>query len=195
MFLLNSTLFLSLFSFVIIMLYFPLNRLIKQGRKLRIPFIDDKVPFVSLFVIPYLLYFPLIIGFLYAMVFMPILEAQRAAFALIFNSVVCYVFFIFIPTQIEEYRIQHSDFFSRLVAKIHKHDKRFNAFPSGHVSYSLICLLFALSWSHIWGVTLLPLVFMIFFSTVFIKQHYVPDILGGLASGSVSFFLALWLIQ
>jgi membrane-associated phospholipid phosphatase len=66
-----------------------------------------------------------------------------------------------------------------------------NAFPSLHVSLTILAVLFVFARSWKWGVRLLPLGVLIILSTLFIKQHAVVDVIGGLLLAWVVFRLRM----
>ncbi len=63
------------------------------------------------------------------------------------------------------------------------------AFPSSHVGISWIILLISAKTNQKLLIILFPLVLLICFSTVYIKAHYVIDVLGGIISALLFYFL------
>ncbi len=65
----------------------------------------------------------------------------------------------------------------------------FAAFPSLHATYPWLISLFALKIKRIRALPILVLPIGVWFSAVYLGEHYVIDILGGIAYASSSFFL------
>jgi membrane-associated phospholipid phosphatase len=67
---------------------------------------------------------------------------------------------------------------SKLINYIYDHDGETNAFPSGHVYGSLLMTYYLVEagfgwWWYVIGIA-------VSLSTLFVKQHYIVDIFGGL---------------
>ena len=67
------------------------------------------------------------------------------------------------------------------------------AFPSMHAAYPFLILLFCLSFFKLKGLIFLPYVLMVWFSMVYLGEHYVVDELGG-AIYAIIFFVITKLI-
>lgn len=180
-----------------IVLYFLLGRVIPmESRHLVWCSWDDLVPFVPAFVIPYVLWYALLI---FTSVYCFLKERE------VFRSFIGYVFvayagaavvFLLYPTYIDfRPAITGQDLFSRLVGLIYALDTPTNVLPSLHVLLA-VGIAFALCrtklfskplWKVLWWLIALS----ICASTVLIKQHSVLDILGAIplcAIGYVLFF-------
>lgn len=72
---------------------------------------------------------------------------------------------------------------------------RVDAFPSGHVMVTAVCLLAAARHARRLLVVLLPIGLLLVFSTVFCLYHYVIDVIAGLAAALVMPALAGWLYE
>jgi len=75
------------------------------------------------------------------------------------------------------------------------HMNRVHSFPSGHTAtaFGAAVLLATVVRKRIWAV-LLPLVaFFVGYSRVYLAQHYVNDVLGGIVIGMITALLSLWL--
>lgn len=177
LFLLQITLFYKL-----IQIYFP------AGYIFKIPFIDDKIPFLSIFVIPYLLYvfvlfFPFVITFKNKKHFL----AVSAAF--LFASVVCNIIYVLFPTMVIRPEVLPSTMLNKLVLFVYTIDGVVNCIPSGHVAFSVLSNLCLTRINKKFAGYMLPVTVLIVFSTLFIKQHYVPDIFAGLLLAFLSFLI------
>ena len=117
------------------------------------------------------------------------------------SYLICAVCFVVLPTEIIRPEICATDFCSRLVAATYAFDVPTNIFPSMHCMMSYIIFR---------GVTVSPmykkpysvgagiLTLLISVSTLFVKQHYLPDVISGLVFGEISFQLGMrtraWLV-
>jgi membrane-associated phospholipid phosphatase len=156
--------------------------------------IDQALPVVPLFVVPYVslkpfLYVSLTIFLLFrARVF------QSAVLSMIVTFLVSYVFFAVLQTYVDRPALTGSDPLTGMIRDVYAGDHPFNDFPSLHVSLSAII---AIHWWRVSRTLAWPLVIwaaLIAMSTVMVKQHYVVDIAGGLivAFASSLFFLRLF---
>jgi membrane-associated phospholipid phosphatase len=81
----------------------------------------------------------------------------------------------------------------RILQMVYRNDGDYNAFPSGHVyQTSLICLFYNLLYpNHSWF--WIGIVATVIFSTLFTRQHNLPDPLGGLAIAWLGYRFGLYL--
>jgi membrane-associated phospholipid phosphatase len=175
LFFLQVTLFYNL-----IQTYFP------TGHIFKIPLIDEAIPFLSVFVIPYLLFiFVLFLPF--AMAFRDKKRFLALSASFLFASVVCNIVYVLFQTTALRPEVLPSTIFDELVLFVYAIDKPLNLFPSGHVTFSVLSTLCLTRINKKLAYAILPVTILIVLSTLFIKQHYVPDVLGGLALAFLSF--------
>lgn len=175
LFFLQLTLFYSL-----IQAYFP------TGHVFRIPSIDGAIPLLPVFVVPYLLfYFVMFLPF--AMTFRDRKRFLALSASFLFASVVCNIIFVLFQTTALRPEIVPSTIFDNLVLFVYAIDKPLNLFPSGHVTFSVLSTLCLTRINKKLAYVILPVTILIVLSTLFIKQHYVPDVLGGLVLAFLSF--------
>ena len=98
----------------------------------------------------------------------------------IISYVLAGLFWYFIPNGVKRPKILKTDIFSRLTAYIYRFDNDTSGFPSAHVFVTLICSHFLFLGFPQQSVLIWSINFLICISTVFVKQHYVLDILGGI---------------
>jgi membrane-associated phospholipid phosphatase len=160
--------------------------------------IDDWIPLSKYFVIPYYYWYVQIIVSIAWMVFSPRTGRllHRMTLAINFSMIISSVFFVLLPTQMIRPEIAGQDPLAQLLRALYSVDQPYNLFPSIHVAYSVVMARF---WKlagprRLWfqlinygGTT------MVVLSTVFTKQHYSPDILGGLAVAWISWRLSDYL--
>jgi membrane-associated phospholipid phosphatase len=143
--------------------------------------LDDLIPVVPAFVVPYVSLQPLI--YLSAALFLlfRVRVFQSAALAMTATFLVSYLFYVFLQTYIDRPTLTAGDVFTRQIVAVYASDNPFNDFPSLHVSLSTIL---AIHWWRVdrrIGVPMAVWVILIVLSTVLVKQHHVLDIAGGLA--------------
>ena len=157
---------------------------------LRTP-LDDLIPVVGPFVIPYVSLRP----FIYVSAVLFLLFRARiyrsAAVSMIVVLAVSYAFYAFLQTYIDRPAITGDDLFSRMIRDVYASDQSFNDFPSLHASLSTI---FAIHWLRVdrrLGVPIAIWAGLVVVSTVFVKQHYVPDVVAGVLLASVTSWWSL----
>lgn len=184
----TQTIVLAAFALSGIAMYRPINCL--TSRRFFATRLDPLVPLVPIFVIPYLSFFLFLGAMLVLASVAPwgpesLLAVGVAGWS---ASVVWYWgrFGVRRPSLPEGAGVM-----TRAVATIYRFDNVNNAFPSSHVFYSLIssyylALFFpSFAWViWIWGS-------IIAVSTVLVKQHYLPDIAGGIVWATA----AIWAAQ
>ncbi|HEX6060966.1 MAG TPA: phosphatase PAP2 family protein [Candidatus Limnocylindria bacterium] len=160
---------------------------------LRTP-LDDLIPVVGPFAVPYVSLRPFI--YLSAVLFLlfRVRIYRSAAVSMIVVLVVSYAFYAFLQTYIDRPAIPGDDLFSRMIRDVYASDQPYNDFPSLHASLSTV---FAIHWLRVdrrLGVPIAIWAALIVLSTVFVKQHYVPDVVAGVVLASVTSWRSLRLL-
>jgi membrane-associated phospholipid phosphatase len=170
--------------------YFPLNSLREPVHSLELT-VDDHIPLVSAFVFPYLSLYLLLVVSLGRFLKAETKVFSILALAISLDLVISYLVFLFYQTQVERPAILGSDVSSSILRWVYSNDQPFNAFPSLHTSLSA---LMALLWGRV-GSRFQPVIalwaLLIIASTLFTKQHYMADVLGGIAVALVSYYAAV----
>ncbi len=155
--------------------------------------IDQALPVVPIFVVPYVSLQPFIYGSLVIFLLFRARIFQSAVLSMILAFLVSYAFFAFLQTYVERPALTGGDIFTRMVRDVYSGDHPFNDFPSLHVSTSAIIAIHWWRFSRRFGP--LPAIWaaLIAMSTVLVRQHYLADVAGGLilAFGTSLFFLRL----
>ncbi len=142
--------------------------------------IDQALPVVPIFVVPYVSLQPVIYGSLVMFLLFRARIFQSAVLSMILTFLVSYAFFAFLQTYVERPALTASDVFTRMIRDVYSGDHPFNDFPSLHVSTSAII---AIHWwrfsRRFWPLAAIWAV-LIAMSTVLIRQHYTADVAGGL---------------
>ncbi len=142
--------------------------------------IDQALPLVPFFVIPYVSLEPLIYFSLIVFLVIRTRIFQSAALSLIFAMLVSYAVYFLLQTEVVRPVVNGTDLLSRMVRDVYAGDNPYNDFPSLHTSLSTIIAI------HWWradrrpGIVAAAWTTLIVASTVFVKQHYVADVASGL---------------
>lgn len=159
--------------------------------------LDRKLPFISFFVLIYLLaYLQWIIGFV-----MIARGRREVVFQMFIGELIAKLIaltcFILLPTTIEEIRpgmetLQGGGIWNGLLECIYSMDAVDNGFPSIHCLESWVCFRGAqkLEKAPKWYVyAMLGMTLLVFASTVFVKQHALVDIAGGVVAVEIGMMI------
>jgi membrane-associated phospholipid phosphatase len=142
--------------------------------------LDDALPLVPLFVIPYVSLEPLIYFSLIAFLIFRTRIFQSAALSLILAMLVSYLVYVILQTEVVRPVVSGSDVYSRMVRGVYAGDNPYNDFPSLHTSLSTIIAIHWWRTDRRLGIIDAAWTVLIVASTVFVKQHYVADLAAGL---------------
>ena len=163
--------------------------------------LDAKIPLVSIFVVPYLSFHIL------AALVVPLLSLKIGGFkaflvngvAIIVGQICLDVAYAFFQTQVPRTPVPgNSPFDWVLVNVVYGNDQPLNGFPSNHVTWSVISII-ALwrlrnraprtSWIlMLWFLLILP-------ATVFLHQHYLVDIYGGIFVAFTAYWSVMFIVE
>ncbi len=163
--------------------------------------LDAKIPIVSIFVIPYLS-FHLLAAFI-----VPYLSLKYGGFkaflvnaiAIIVGQLCLDVAYAFFQTEVPRTPVTgHSPFDWVLTNVVYGNDQPLNGFPSNHVTWSIISMIALWRLRHrlprtawslmLWFATILP-------ATVFLHQHFLIDIYGGIFVGFTAYWSCMFFIE
>jgi membrane-associated phospholipid phosphatase len=155
--------------------------------------IDQALPVVPIFVVPYVSLQPFIYGSLVIFLLFRARIFQSAVLSMIVTFLVSYVFFAFLQTYVDRPALTGGDVFTRMIRDVYAGDHPFNDFPSLHVSTSAIIAIHWWRFSRRFGPVPAIWAALIAMSTVLVRQHYLADVAGGLilAFGTSLAFLRL----
>lgn len=163
--------------------------------------LDAKIPVISIFVVPYLSFHIL------AALVVPLLSLKIGGYkaflvngvAIIVGQLCLDVAYAFFQTQVPRTPLPgDSPFDWVLVNVVYGNDQPLNGFPSNHVTWSVISII-ALwrlrnraprtSWIlMLWFLLILP-------ATVFLHQHYLVDIYGGIFVAFTAYWSVMFIIE
>lgn len=164
--------------FVASKIYYPLNHG-PAVLNLRTP-LDVALPLIPLFVIPYVSLEPLIYFSLIVFLVFRTRIFQSAALSLIVAMLVSYAVYFFLQTEVVRPAVTGTDLLSRMVRDVYAGDNPYNDFPSLHTSLSTIIAIHWWRTDRRLGIVAAAWTALIVASTVFVKQHYVADVVSGL---------------
>lgn len=151
--------------------------------------LDDMIPFCEYFVIPYCMWFVYIVFACTLLYFKGTnIEFFRLGIALAAGMSFCLIICMIYPNglNLRPEHVDRNNIFITFINYLHEADTPTNVFPSIHVYVSLIIHIVIRDCeyvrSHQWiKYSSFILSILICISTVFIKQHSVIDVLGGVA--------------
>ena len=172
---------------IVLALYFPVNRMARGGVQLSLP-IDKLIPLYAPAVVPYLLGDILFIAFpIWAAITIKPQEFEAYTVSILFATLVSYFAYLIFPTFVIRPHISSTDVFSKALVIIYQTDKAYNAAPSGHTFYSVLSFAYLSRWKPKYKPIWILATLLILASALLTKQHYVLDIVCGLALGILAF--------
>lgn len=151
------------------------NTLFQSGKNLALS-LDKEIPFVSLFVFPYVYWYIFIIVGLIFLLSKDRKEYLRALMAIYIGMCICFAFYYLYPVEISRPVVENNTIPNKLVNIIYKNDRPFNCFPSIHVLNTYIIMRFTkIKDNKYWFYYTNIIGILIILSTLFIKQHFILD--------------------
>lgn len=174
-------------SIIWMVLYFSTNYLsqFRNYTTLELP-IDRLIPFVPFFVIFYIT--SVFITFIPYFVVKNIEDYRKVAKLYLFIIIVSCIIYLIIPVKAARPEFIPTNIFGSLVAFIYAKILPYNLFPSLHVSLNVTATLVSLKYKRILGYILMPITLGIILSTLFIKQHYLVDIIAAIIIAFVFYY-------
>lgn len=149
---------------------------------------DYHIPFIPVFIIPYVLAFvQWIVGYI-------VIARQgkeyckRVMGGEMLAKLIVGIIFLTFPTMMLRGEVTGSDVFSQAVAHLYRIDAPTNLFPSIHCLESYICMKSALEMKDVdrrYRISMVIMSILVFMSTVFIKQHVILDFFGAVIVAEV----------
>jgi membrane-associated phospholipid phosphatase len=170
-------------------IYLPLNK--RKSKYYWKIALDDKIPFLPLFIVPYFGYF-LLIAFTIVSLWNTA-YIYRFLITYIISYVLAGIFWYLFPNGVKRPMLANNTILNKVLIHLYKHDNDTNGFPSAHVFATLICWYFLVQIFPAYSLLVGLIGACIIASTVFIKQHYILDILGGIGVFFLSNFITMFL--
>jgi membrane-associated phospholipid phosphatase len=184
-----ATLVLLVAWYGVSLLYTPLN----HGPNrifLRTP-LDQAIPVVPVFVIPYISLTPYIAVTMALLLLTRVRLFRSAAVAMIAAWLVSYAFYFFLQSYVARPQLTGSDPFTSLIRTVYAGDQPYNDFPSLHTSLSTIVAIYWWRVDRRIGIVAGAWTLLIVASTVLVYQHYLADLAGGLTLAAVACIVSL----
>lgn len=150
--------------------------------------IDMKIPFIKLFAIPYLMWYPFITLALVYFCFHYKKTYYKVLCSIIFGLITSYIVYYFFQTTVPRPELYGNDILTNIVRLIYKTDKPYNCFPSIHV---LTCYIVVKGIKDIDNkfspskILLVLMDFLVIISTQFTKQHVIFDLIFAVFQGEI----------
>lgn len=176
-------------------LYFPINRALQGGVTLATPW-DRLIPLWPIWAVPYLLGIVWWLGFLiWATWKMDDTLYQAFVVAGLVAILVSYAIYLLYPTYVDRPSLVGNDWLTELLRLIYTHDRSYNACPSGHTYNTVLIALFWWRWRPQDRLSCLTSTVLILLSTLFTRQHNLPDLIGGIIMAWLGYRLGLWWVK
>ena len=172
---------------IVACMYFVLNVPTASLNVLR-TFIDDSIPRLSLFAIPYLLFIPWFWAIILC-VWYRNRSFRQLAFATIIVNLIAFFVYVVFQTYIPREVVSSSDIFSGLLNFIYTNDQPYNGFPSLHSALSAVVATYFVLTKSTWARAFVSMAILIVVSTLLVKQHFVLDAISGVTLGVVTTWL------
>lgn len=154
--------------------------------------LDEKIPFVPAFIIPYLIWYPFIIGMLIVFLVKKRIVYYRTLLALCSGLIMCYITFHLFQTTVPRPTIDGHGVLYSLVRLVYQTDGPYNCFPSIHVLTSYLMLKGMSDCPNMLRTSRILVIitsWSITISTVFVKQHVLLDIAGAIFLAEMLYFV------
>lgn len=145
--------------------------------------IDQVIPFLSVFIIPYILWYAYIFCYLIYFCFKDTKVYLKTLTLIVVAELICFVIYFFFQTTVPRPTIEGNNIFNHLVLWIYENDLPFNCFPSIHVLTTFVIMLASLHIKNkhlINNVCIHVVGTLIIISTLFVKQHVIFDMIGSM---------------
>ena len=166
--------------------YILASFLTKKGHDITVA-LDKVIPFKAIFIIPYVYWYVyIVIGFVFILINSR-RDYMRLFISFFIGMSVCYAIYYVYPTEITRPIIQKGDLLNNLVNFIYSADKPVNCFPSLHVLTTYFIMRYTKyknSKKKFYYTQIIGL--LIILSTLFIKQHFVLEVIGGILLAEIT---------
>ncbi|MCX8528443.1 MAG: phosphatase PAP2 family protein [Rhodoluna sp.] len=154
--------------------------------------IDKEIPVLPIFVIPYLSFIPILFVVVPVILWKRPDDFKRFGLVVLVTQMILNVLYLVVPATLVRPELSGSDPFTVLLRDlVWKLDEPINTFPSNHVALSVVAIL-TLGFISGWRKYRLLQVWLLLVcaSTLFVHQHVVLDVIGGVVCGAAVTLLA-----
>ena len=155
--------------------------------------LDQAIPFVKGFILPYMLWMPFLYLTLVYFFYRDRTAYYQTLMAYAGAVLICYAIYLIFQTTVPRPELVGTDLLSQFVRFVYTNDAPFNCFPSIHCMSSYLLLHAAvrskaLPRKAVWVIG--TIAWTIIASTVFVKQHVVLDAAAGIMLGHAAYWAA-----
>ena len=179
-----------LVSIPIVNVFYALLNNSSRGAFNLVTTIDDKIPFIQYFILPYMSWY----AFMFlTMAYICVKDKKtyyKTLITLDLGLIFCYIIYFIFQTTVPRPELYGSDLFTKAVAIMYKTDSPYNCFPSIHVltSYLMVKAIYkSKARNPINFIIISFCATAIIISTLFIKQHVIADIVSGVLVADILF--------
>lgn len=174
------------------LIYIPINRLVTGGIVPVSPF-DLYIPLAPIWVVPYLLSIIWWWGaFVWGALAMDDLRLRAFLIAAFLAFAISYVIWIIYPTYVIRPELLGNDWATNALREVYGNDRVYNAAPSGHTYTTVLISLFWWGWKPRLRVLWAAIAVIVLLSTLFTKQHYIADVITGIALAVAAWQFGWW---
>jgi membrane-associated phospholipid phosphatase len=147
------------------------------------------IPLIPWMIVPYISFNLL---FIIPLIVLPTEVIRRVGITFAVSTIFAGTIFLLFPTHNAFPQVVPQGFFSSLFLGLYSVDLPSNMFPSLHVAYSILFLLFSYPYirNRSLKIGFVCWVAVVIVSTVFTHQHHVIDVIGGLVLAGVCWVLS-----
>jgi len=187
--------FILLYYFVILAWFRYLEYVVSVPRYTMYSKVDDYIPFVSIFVVPYMLWFAYIAVTMVYFCFKSKEDFLLLSIFMFAGMTICLIIYTLFPNgQNLRPEIVGNDIFSRIIKWLYDFDTPTNSAPSMHVLNSIAVHISIARYDGFKNNKVIKagsfvLMVSIILSTVFIKQHSIMDVMYGILLSVILYFI------
>lgn len=145
-------------------------------------FIDDSIPRLPVFTIPYLLFLPWFWGIVFYAWYKN-RNFKQLAYTIIIVNLIASVVYIMFQTYVPREVVISNDLFSNLLRMIYSNDQAYSGFPSLHSGLSAVIATYCVIRKSRFAWAAVVMAVLIVASTLFVKQHFILDAISGVTLG------------
>lgn len=155
-------------------------------------FLDDKIPFVPLFILIYMIWYPYLFVCYYFVYKNSITKFDKLIRVTVISLILAFICFIFYPTMVTRPIVDSYDSLIMFIVYLtYKFDIPVNCFPSVHCLLSFVIMYFVTfdkDMNKIFRALVFIISFLIVLSTLFVKQHVIIDVIGAFVISTILYF-------
>lgn len=148
---------------------------------------DQKIPFVPEWVWIYLTVYMIYLIPLFGLTERRLLKLVMSSYITV--MLICYIFFYLYPVEYPRPDLVVKDFSTWALNLVYKNDRPWNCFPSSHCAMAMMAALVLLEIEWVFGLWGMIVAISIGVSTLFTKQHFILDVIGGFSLSILVYYL------